>query len=119
MTPQEREITIQSLTQCNLVEFARIIGLALARRPDAQTESCCNRTRLILAQAGQEREDNGSWSRWSTSAIAPADLSHYKREWEFDHGEPFWQFGECTNRHTELCSHAKETICPICGGQNT
>jgi len=119
MTEQQRETTIQALAQCDLAEFARIVNLAIARRSDTQTENNCDRTKLTFAQAMQTREDDGSWSRWSTSAIASADLAYYKPDWEFGNGEPFWQFGECLRCHIKLCSHAKATLCPICGAQNT
>ena len=118
MTKEEREITIQALAQCDLVEFARIVSLAIMRRSDARTESGCDRTKLLLGQAVQTRDDDGSWSPWSISAVASADTSYYKSDWEFGQGEPFWQLGECCNCHTELCSHAKASICPVCGHKN-
>lgn len=118
MTEQERENTIEALAQCDLPEFAWIVGLAIMRRSDTQTENGSDRTKVLLGQALQARADDGSWSPWKMSAIAPADMSHYKSGWEFGDGEPFWQFGECSSCHTELCSHAKVTTCPICGHQN-
>jgi hypothetical protein len=118
MMKREREILIEQLTNCDLVEFARIINLAISRRSDAQTESNLDRTRLLFGQAVQTRADDGPWSRWKIWVVASADMSAYGPEWEFGNGEPFLQEGECGSCQTKLCSHAKATICPICGCRN-
>lgn len=115
MSAEDRAKTIDYLSSCNLVEMTAIIRRALANRPDAVHEDELCRTKLLLAEAFDEKQDNQEWVGWKLAAIAAPDRSYYGDDWEYDNGEPFLQAGLCPQCQTPLHGHAKVSICTICG----
>ena len=88
---------------------------ALANRQDATHEDELSRTKLLMAEAFDEKGDSQEWNGWKMAAIAPPDSSYYGQAWDYDNGEPFLQEGLCPRCQTQLRGHAKISLCAICG----
>ena len=103
------------LKRCPSRELSRILYAVLPSRPEAEPEGKAYQYRLVLAQASSENvaaehHDPPEWAPWELSVIAPP-APEYDANFP---GDPFAQFGKCGSCNTEICSHVKSAVCPLC-----
>ena len=105
------------LRRCSGGELSDIMRQVLPDRPEAAPEPDAFQYRLFLGLALREnvaeRAGEVQWEPWRLSAIGYLDPAHgYAPDFR---GEPFCQGGQCESCGTEVWSHVKNALCPICG----
>jgi hypothetical protein len=114
----DKASVIAFLRRCSGGELSDVMRQVLPERPEAVCEPGEAEYRLFLGLAVRESIATGPeqvrWTPWRLTAIGYMDPSHgYAVDFE---GEPFHQEGQCGACGTNLWSHVKAALCPICGG---
>lgn len=111
----QRDEVVSFLANRAGAELTDILREAFAQRPEPARVGDSSEAVLAFAIVDRERGDDGVWSPWTISLIAAPDMNVYDESWRHGNGEPYLQFGECSECRVQLASHAKHAICPLCG----
>ena len=105
---------IKYLSNCNIVEFTKIIRDVISSRKDTNYNESGYKSQLAIGEIYKELDDENNWGKWKFSLIPEPNMEFYDKSWFVGNGEPFIQMGSCVNCEIELHGHAKNSICPIC-----
>jgi len=116
--PASKADVVAFLKECSGGELSDIMRQALADRPEAAPEPDAFEYRLFLGLAVRENvapiAGQFDWAPWRLAAVAYLNPDSYPPDFR---GEPFCQWGQCDVCGTEVCSHVKDSLCPICSRQ--